>query len=400
MSKGVLEGIKVLDFTAALSGPYLAWQLADWGADVWKIERNGSGDQSRYWDPILNDISIMYATYNKNKASIEMDLSASESKEVIYEMVKHVDVVIENFKAGSMERLGFGYEKLKEINPKIVFASISGFGATGPLMKYPAYDAIAAARGGFAACNGEPDAPPVKSGNANGDTFTASHTLCAIMMALVDAKNTGLGCHIDIAMTDTVMVSCAETIMDYAREGKAQPRFGNHDRFIAPYGIFEARDGWAVIIADTQEKWLKLCDTLGLDTIKSDSRFKDNAARIENKKALVEEMEKVTKTFKRGEIEKKLLDAGVPAAEVLPFIEAYTSQHAKANDLTSFANQAKIGLMRFYNNPIRFNDQLCPIHRASPLLGEDTRDILKNVGYSEEEIDRLYEIGAVGSTLI
>lgn len=395
-SKGVLKGLKVLDFTIALAGVYTAWQFADLGAEVWKVERYNAGDQSREWGPYVNDMCTLYSAYNKNKQSIELNLASSEGKEIIYKMVKEADVVLENFKSGSIDRLGLGYEKLKEINPKIVFMSLSGFGSSGPLMKYPCYDAIAAARGGFAASNGEPDGALMKAGNANGDTLTGIYGFNAVLMALIEAKKSGKGCRIDIGMTDVVIESCAETIMDYGKYGDGQARFGNHDRFTAPYGIFEARDGWVSLIADSEEKWKALTDVLGLQNLADDESFVDNAARVQNKEALVEEIENVTRTMFRKEVEEKLLAVGVPASEVLPFIESYTSDHANQTDATALAWQDKIGYIRFYNNPIRFNDEICPIHRGSPLLGQDSRDILASVGYSEEEIQKLIDAEVVG----
>ena len=183
--KGVFDGLKVLDFTIALAGVYISWQFADLGAEVWKVERYGSGDQARAWDPFVNGLSTLYTAYNKNKKSIEIDLSGQAGKDVIYEMVKQADVVLENFKSGSIDRLGLGYDKLKEINPKIVFVSLSGFGGSGPLQKYPCYDAIAAARGGFAGSNGEPEGAPMKAGNANCDTLTGTYAFNAAVMGLM-----------------------------------------------------------------------------------------------------------------------------------------------------------------------------------------------------------------------
>ena len=401
MSKKLpLEGLKVLDFTIALAGPFTAWQLADMGAEVWKVERYGSGDQCRAWDPFLNDLGTMFVSYNKNKKSIEMNLAAPEGKAVIYEMAKKADVVIENFKSGSIDRLGLGYEKLSEINPKLVFISLSGFGASGPLMKYPCYDAIAEARSGFAACNGELEGPPMKAGNCIGDTISGLYGLNAVLMALVEAQNTGKGCRIDMSMMDVGMQACEETIIDYSLHGDAQARFGDHDRFTAPYGMFEARDGWAVIIADSEERWRAMCGALGLEALPEDPRFVDNAARIANKDALVEQITAVTRTLKRSEIEEKLLAVGVPASAVLTFIEAYTSDHANQTGLTQLVDQEKIGLMRFYSNPIRFDNQLTEIRRGCPLLGEDTREILEGLGYSAEEINKLYEDKIVGSSMI
>lgn len=397
--KGVFKDLKVLDFTIALAGVYTAWQFADLGAKVWKVERYGSGDQARAWDPFVNGLSTLYTAYNKNKQSIEIDLSSQEGKEVIYQMVKKADVVLENFKSGSIDRLGLGYDKLKEINPKIVFVSLSGFGGSGPLMKYPCYDAIAAARGGFAGSNGEPDGAPMKAGNAICDTLTGTYAFNAALMGLIDARKSGEGCRIDIGMADVAMQSCSETIMDYGNTGETWSRFGNHDRFTAPYGIFEARDGWAVIIADTQSRWQALLEVLNLEKLGGEERFADNAARIENKAALVELLEARTRTMFRAEIEEKLLAVDVPASEVLPFIEAYTSDHANQTDVTALVYQEKIGSIRFYNNPLRFNNQLCKIRRGAPLLGQDTAEILESVGYSKEEIQKLYDDGVAASHL-
>ena len=395
-----LEGLKVLDFTIALAGPFTAWQLADMGAEVWKIERYGGGDQCRVWDPFLNDLGTMFVSYNKNKKSVEMNLAAPEGKAVIYEMAKKADVVIENFKSGSIDRLGLGYEKLKELNPKLVFISLSGFGASGPLMKLPCYDAIAEARSGFAASNGDPEGPPMKAGNCIGDTITGLYGLNAVLMALIEARRTGKGCRIDMSMMDVGMQACEETIMDFGLHGQAQARFGDHDRFTAPYGMFEARDGWCVIIADTEERWQALCGALGHPEWKDDPRFAGNAARVANKDALVEALTAATVLLRREEIETRLLAADVPASAVLSFIEAYTSDHANQTELTQLVDQKKIGLMRFYSNPIRFDGETAPIRRGAPLLGEDTTGVLLDLGYSQAEIDKLYADGVVASSLI
>lgn len=401
MSKKLpLEGLKVLDFTIALAGPFTAWQLADMGAEVWKIERYGGGDQCRAWDPYLNDLGTMFVSYNKNKKSVEMNLSAPEGKAAIYEMAKQADVVIENFKSGSIDRLGLGYEKLRELNPKLVFISVSGFGATGPLMKYPCYDAIAEARSGFAACNGDPEGPPMKAGNCIGDTISGLYGLNAALMALIDAQRTGQGCRIDLSMMDVGMQACEETIMDFSLTGQAQARFGDHDRFTAPYGMFEARDGWCVIVADTEPRWSALCEALGHAEWTADPRFADNAARIAHKEELAAAITAQTKLLRREEIESKLLAADVPASGVLTFIEAYTSDHANAVGLTQLVDQPKIGLMRFYSNPIRFDDQPTEIRRGAPLLGEDTTEVLQGLGYSDAEIEKLYADGVVGKSMI
>lgn len=398
-TKPICQGLKVLDFTIAVAGVFVAWQLADLGAEVWKVEKYGAGDQSRTWGPFVNDMSTLYVSYNKNKKSIEMDLGSPEGKAIIYEMVKQADVVLENFKSGSIDRLGLGYETLRAINPKLVFVSLSGFGASGPLMKYPCYDAIAEARGGFAASSGSPDGAPMKVGNSICDTLSGLYGLNATMMALVEARRSGQGCRLDLAMTDVAMQACEETIMDYGRTGATQTRFGDHDRFTAPYGMFEARDGWAVIIADSQARWKALCAALGLGALAADPRFADNALRVANKEALVAALEAVTRTLFRRELEERLLAVDVPASGVLSFIEAYTSDHANQTGLTALVEQDKIGFIRFYNNPLRFDHEPLTIRRGAPLLGQDTQSILEGLGYSAQEIEALYSDGVVGSHL-
>ena len=398
-NKGILNGLKVIDFTIALAGAYTAWQFADLGAEVWKIERNGSGDQARQWDPFVNGHSTLFMAYNKNKQSIEINLSKPEGKQIIYHMVKDADLVLENFKAGSIDRLGLGYDKLSEINPRIVFLSLSGFGGSGPLMKLPCYDAIAAARGGFAASNGEPDGAPMKAGNANCDSLTGTYAFNAALMGLIEAKKSGKGCRIDIGMSDVAMQAVGETLIDYGKDPSSPVRFGNHDRFIAPYGIFRAADGFVSIIADSESRWQTLCKVM-LPQLADDKRFSSNALRLQHLDALVTAIEDVTKTMSRSEIERILLAAGVPASEILPFIEEYDSAHAKAASLTQVIEQPGVGKMRFYNNPIRFDNKLCEIRYPAPLLGEHTEKILKETGYTDEQIRKLYDDGIVGSSMI
>lgn len=396
--KGILSNLKVIDFTIALAGAYTAWQLADMRAEVWKVERLGTGDQARQWDPFVGGLSTLFTAYNKNKKSVEINLADPMGKQIIYDMARDCDLVLENFKAGSIDRLGLGYEKLKEINPKIVFVSLSGFGASGPLMKYPCYDAIAAARGGLAASSGEVNGSPMKSGNANCDSLTGIYATNAALMALIDAKRTGKGCHIDIGMSDVAMQSVAESLIDYQRDKNAIPRYGNHDRFIAPYGIFKTSDGFISLIADTDEKWEKLNKVLNLK-LNVEDKFKDNKKRIENLEELVIEIEKATSKWKRDDLEKAFLKEGVPSASVLPFIEEYESEHGKIEGLTKVINQPHIGDMKFYNNPIRFNNELCEIKYPTPLLGQHTKEVLKEIGYTDEKILELFKNGVVGESM-
>lgn len=240
----------------------------------------------------------------------------------------------------------------------------------------------------------------MKAGNCIGDTITGLYGLNAVLMALINARRTGQGCRIDMSMMDVGMQACEETIIDFSLHGRAQARFGDHDRFTAPYGMFEARDGWCVIIADTEERWQALCGALGHPEWLDDPRFADNAARVAHRDELAEAVTTATVRLRREEIESRLLAADVPASAVLSFIEAYTSGHAGQTELTQLVDQKKIGLMRFYSNPIHFDGETIPIRRGAPLLGEDTTDVLRDLGYTQSEIDKLYADGVVGASLI
>lgn len=387
--KKPFEGIKVLDFTQALAGVFATWQLADLGADVWKVERYGMGDQSRTWPPFINDLSILYASFNRNKRSISIDTAKQEGKDLIKELVKKVDVVVENFKVGTMEKLGIGYEELKKWNPKIVYASASGFGIEGPLSKLPCYDNVAASRGGLVSRTGRPDGPPIKPGYSVCDNWTGLNLFNALSMALIEREKTGESVRVDVSMTDCAFYVNDWPMLEYSVFGTIPKRNGNQDPTVAPYGEFKAKDGNIVIAVTTEKNWVKFCKLMDLEYLLSDERFENNEKRLENIDALIVEIENKTKSMKKYEIEKLLAGNKVPAGAVMTIPEVMTSAHAIDTGMVKVMEQEKIGKLFTTGIPMHFSKTPGEIKKASPMLGEHSIEILREAGLVECEIEKL-----------
>ena len=397
--EGIYKGLKVLDFTIALAGVFNAWQYADNGADVWKVEKYGSGDQARLWGPFVDDFSVYYASFNRNKRSIEIDMRNPEGKALILELVKHCDLVLENFKAGTLEKLGLGYEEMAKVNPKVVYASLSGFGTSGPLWKLPCYDIIACARGGLLATSGEADGMPIKPGFSIGDNMTGINFHHATNMALYQARKTGKGCRLEIAMMDTCMQAIDTAIVENSLTGSYQMRSGDHDRFFAPYGIYEARDGYVAIAVSKEEEWTRFCDAMGAPKWKEDPRFANNQLRLENLEALVKEITALTRNMWRADFEKAMRAAHVPGVSVDTFEEAISSPQIHQTDTLVYVQQSNfpaVGRLPMINVPVHFSKTPGAVKQCSPMLGEDTVDILRENGLSDERIQALLDQKAVG----
>lgn len=391
MIKKPFEGIKVLDFTQALAGVFATWQLADLGADVWKVERYGMGDQSRTWPPFINDLSVLYASFNRNKRSISIDTGKDEGKKLILELVKHVDVVVENFKVGTMEKLGIGYEELIKVNPKLVYASAAGFGIEGPLAKLPCYDNVAASRGGLVSRTGRPDGPPIKPGYSVCDNWTGLNLFNALTMALIEREKTGKSVRVDVSMTDCAFYVNDWPMLEYSVFGTIPQRNGNQDPTVAPYGEYAAKDGYVVLAVTTEKTWKKFCNLLSLDHLLTDERFADNDSRLKNINDLIVEIEKVTKTMGKYEIESLLAKNKVPAGAVMTVPEVMVSGHALDSGMVQVMDQERIGKLFTTGIPMHFSKTPGEIRTGSPMLGDHSVEILKEAGIEDSKINSLIE---------
>ena len=396
MKKGPLEGIKVLDFSQVLSAPFCGMMLADMGAEVIKIERPGAGDISREYGPYVNDISLYFCQYNRGKKGIAIDMRSEEGKKVVLDLVAQVDVVIENFKAGTLEKLGIGYDKMIEVNPGLIYGSISGFGTYGPLSHLPCMDIIAAARSGLVAQSGQAGDAPIKPGFSMCDTWAGLQLLRGLSMALLHKQKTGKGLRVDIAMLDCAFYMCESSVLDHSLTGEFTEKSGNHDPWYAPFGEFAAKDGNVVIAVRKEEEWKTLCNTLGLDALTEDPRFASNEKRVANRDALIAELEKATSAMGRYDIENKLCAVGVPAAAVQSLQEFDNNPQTKALNVITKINQLGVGEYTVTNTPILFSKTpVNPDASAAGFPRANSVEILSGLGYSQEKIDSLLAEGAV-----
>lgn len=396
MKQGPLKGIKVLDFSQVLSAPFCGMMLADMGAEVIKVERPGPGDISREYGPYINDISLYFCQYNRGKKGIAIDMRSEEGKKVVLDLVAQVDVVVENFKAGTLEKLGIGYDKMLEVNPGLIYGSISGFGTYGPLSHLPCMDIIAAARSGLVAQSGQAGDAPIKPGFSLCDTWAGLQLLRGLSMALLHRQRTGQGLRVDIAMLDCAFYMCESPVLEHSLTGAFTERTGNHHAWYAPYGEFATKDGNLVLAVSQESEWTALCGALGLASLAADPRFSDNEARVKNRDALIQELEKVTKGMDRYELEAALSEAGVPAAAVQSLQEFHRQPQTETLDVITQIQQEGVGTYTVTNTPIRFSrTPVDPNASAAGHPGAHSREILQGLGYGQERIDALLSSGAV-----
>lgn len=389
----MLEGVRVLDLTQAYSGPFCTMHLADHGADVIKIEPR-HGDQTRSWGPFANDYSAYFAYINRNKRGITLDLKKEEGKEVLRKLIAVSDVICENFRVGTLDKLGFSYDEVKKINPKIIYASISGFGQNGPLSKRPSYDIVAQAMSGIMSLTGYTDAPPVKVGPSVGDNYSGTYLSLGICMALYRRERTGEGCKLDVSMMDTLFSVLENAVVTYTIANRVPQRAGNVDPGIAPFDSFVAKDGSFVMGCGTDSLWVKLCDAMNMPELVEDPRFATNQLRCDN---YLPELKNIVEGWTRehtiAEIEELLVDKGIPFGNILSVDQAAEHPQIQARNMLWDVYDPGIGeTVRIPGTPIKFQGVEDKAVKGAPTLGEDTDDVLKTLlGLSEEEIKEARE---------
>lgn len=390
-TKGALTNLKVLDLTRVLAGPFCTMILADMGADVIKIERADSGDDTRSMGPFLNGESAYYMNLNRNKRGMTLNLKDPQGKELFLEMVKKADIVTENFRPGTMENLGIGYETLKEINPRIIYAAISGFGHTGPYKMRPGYDIIAQAMSGLMSTTGWPGGEPTRTGTAMGDVLAGLS--CAIgILAAVNARNlTGVGQKVDIALVDSAVASLEIINMIYLIEGRIPQRIGNRYESTYPYDSFKASDGSLVIGAANNKLWKNLCSVMERPELAEAPEYlevKDRVARNEELKVIVEEW---TTRHTVQEAFDLINDAGIPCAPIMSIDQIVKDPHI-AGDREMFVKTSHpiAGELTITGSHIKLSDTPPTIRTHAPLLGEHNVEILKELlEMDEEEVKEL-----------
>ena len=396
-NKGLLEGIVVLDLTRVLAGPYCGTLIADMGATVIKVENPIGGDDSRSMGPFINGNSVYYANFNRSKLGCTLNLKTSEGKEIFKELVKKADIIIENYRPGTMEKLGLGYDELKKVNPAIIYGAVSGFGHTGPLSKRAGYDIIGQAMGGLMSTTGWPGGPATRSGTPLGDVLGGLNLAIGILAALVNREKTGLGEKVDVALVDSVASAMENITMIYQATGRIPQRIGNRYESTYPYDSFPANDGDVIIAAGNNKLFSILCEIMEQPELKNDSRFLDVKSRVANHDDLFEIVSTWTKKYSVEEIDKKLNDAGCPASIVNTIDRLVVDrQIAEAREMFPEIEQPGIGKLQITACPQKLTRTKSYPRKAAPLLGEDNIDIYgKLLGFDENKIKELKEKGII-----
>lgn len=391
-----LGNIRVLEVGNYFAGPFGGMQLADLGADVIKIETPDGGDIVRSTAPFEKGESATFIRLNRNKRSVALDLKNPRGKELFTRLVGTADVVIENLRPGAMAKLGLDYARLSVVNPRLVYVAASGWGQDGPLSQLPGLDIMAQARSGLMSITGEPDGDPVKVGVPICDLVSALYLALGAVSALTARDRTGRGQMVDISLFESAMsLAVWEAAKYFGNHGEIPVRLGSAHQTSAPYQAIRARDGWFTVGATSPKNWQGLCRAFGLERLEDDPRYKDVNARFQNRKPLIAEIEGVTVLKPVSYWIEGLEREGVPCAPIQDFGQSFNDPHLLARDFFWDAPHPTVGSVRELGSPMRFSDTMVSRRKAGPLLGEDTRAILHELGYQEAEIDDLLRAGVV-----
>jgi formyl-CoA transferase len=386
-----LAGIRVIDLTRALAGPYCTMMLGDLGADVIKVERPGRGDDSRAWGPpFVGGQSAYFLCANRNKRSVALDLTSDFGREAMRRLAGLADVVVENYKTGSLERLGLGYNDLIRINPRLIWASITGYGPEGPDAGRPGYDFMLQAEGGLMSLNGPPQGDPYRVGVPIVDITAGMFAAYAVLAALRARELTGRGQRVDLSLLETQLAWLANVGSNWLVGGKIPRRLGNAHPNIAPYAAFRARDRHLALAAANQDQWAKLCRAIDRRELQDDPRFTTNADRMAHLDELTAELNSVFAGRDAADWIALLTEVGLPCAPINTVPEAFSMPQAAARDMVLEVMHPTAGKVRLAGFPYKFSATPAQVHRPPPVLGEHGEEVLVGLlGFSSEEIPSL-----------
>ena len=399
-----LDNIRISDITRALAGPYCTMMLGDLGADVIKVERPGSGDETRGWGPPF--VGKPYGPYpgesayfiaaNRNKRSLTVNIQRPEGQQIIHQLAGISDVLVENYRTGDLDKLGLGYANLHEKFPRLIYCSVSGYGRTGPYADRPGYDAVIQGEGGMMSITGPVAGPPSRVGIPITDITSGMFAATAILAALRARDITGEGQLVDISLFDAHIALLTNVASNYLVGGEPPRRLGNAHPNLVPYDSFSARDGWFVLGVANEKQWGLLCKMLNRQDMKTDERFASNGKRVTNRVALVEEL---NRTFAQRDVDDWLADlvkAGLPCGRINSIPQVFEHPQAQAREMTLESDHPTAGTVRLPGFPYKLSQTPADIHRPPPLLGEHTEQVLTGLlGYSPEGVAALRDKGAI-----
>ena len=392
-----LSGIKVIEVALAMAGPYCGLMLADYGAEVIKVERAGRGDESRHWPPYFNDkVSHYFAAVNRNKKSIAIDLKSPEGIEVMRKLAAKADVLLDNFRVGVLDRLGLGYDELKKINPRLIYCSISGFGATGPRKNERANDAIMQAYSGGMNLTGYPDQPPAKMGISVADIGAGMFGTIGILMAIEARHRTGKGQRVDTSLLEGQVAMMANHYTSFYSRGTPPTRKGSSGQGMVPYQAFLAKDDWMAVASFTEVMWAGVCRAVEKPEWIEDERYHNANARYDNREELIGKLSEIFAQENVEHWEKRMHGEGVPFTRVNSIDRVAEEEQVLARDMIRTVTHPEAGELKMAGLPIKFSDTSDDAIQAPPLLGQHSADVLASLGYDQKATDKLIADGVVG----
>ncbi len=392
-----LDGVRVLDLTRILAGPYATMKLGDMGADVIKVEKPGEGDDTRAWGPpFFEGLSTYFLSVNRSKRSITLDLKNDKAKEVLERLVRACDVVIENFRPGTLEKQGLSWEKIRELNPRAIYCSISGYGHVGERRERASYDVIVQGETGVQDLTGFPDGAPTKLGISIADLTAGQHAVEGILLALVARAKTGKGDRVDIALADGILALLTYQAQMFLTGGARPRRLGNAHPSIVPYQAFEAEDGFVNVGVGSESLWGKFVAALGREDLARDPRYASNKDRVANRSTLVPSIEATLRTKPRAHWLEKLEAAGIPVGPILDVPAALGIARSEGRGMIATVEHEEAGPLDMVGNAVKLESVgFAPRYAAPPRVGEHTDQVLRELGYSQAAIGELRAAGAL-----
>ena len=391
-----LAGIRVIDLTRVLAGPFCSMSLGDMGAEVIKVEEPGRGDDTRGWPPFTGGEATYFMSVNRNKKSLTLNMKAPEGQAILRRLIAKADVVLENFRPGTMERLGFGYDALRKLNPRLIYCAISGFGESGPESSRPGYDLIVQGESGVMDLTGFPDGPPVKVGNSVGDLVSGMAAAQGVALALLSRAKSGKGQKVEIGMLDVMASLLTYQAGLYWNAGGKPARRGNQHPSIVPYEVFQAQDAYMTLGVANNSLWERMCRAIGREDLAQDPRFDSEAKRVTNREALIPALNAEFGRRPAADWLKRLDEAGVPAGRIKTVAEVCESEHLRARGMFVNVQHPKAGSVTAMGVPIRLWDTPGAASAPAPLLGQHTDEILTGLlRVPKTKVDKLRAAGVV-----
>ena len=392
-----LDSIKVVDLTRTLAGPFCTMLMGDMGADVVKIEEPTHGDETRDWTPFVNGESTQFLTFNRNKRSLAIDLKDPEGLKIVRDLAGDADVMIESFRAGTLDRLGLGYEEIKKINPRVVYCSISGYGRTGPMADMPGYDLLIQAYSGLMSLTGDPDGSPLRIGFSLVDLFTGMMAYGTVLTALRQRDQTGKGQWVEAALLDGQVAALSYHATGFMSTGVEPTRMGSGHPSLVPYQSFSSSNGQFIIGCANQGLWERMCQAIGQESMLDDPRYTTNTDRVEHRAECVGTLDELFKQNTTDHWVGLIVEAGVPCGPINTVSEVVSNPQVLARNMIAKVQHPNVPNLRFPNSPLKLTDSPSTIRRVPPLLGQHNEEVLAEAGYSPEKIADLKDRGVISS---